>query len=612
MGLFSFFTTIEKFLVQTRDYFWNYPEKFFVGRESLFFQIREFFLKSRPFSHFFLNLLMLTSLLFFVSRDISAVLMIDTDTMTEGVIVGQKSDGEIQTVDFLNPLIVTNMQLKRDIAELVYEPLVKVNQDGSLRKVLAENVIDVGEGRKFRIKLKENVTWHDGESLNTDDVLATFNLLENLEFGNKTSSVYSKAASKINITKIDDYRLEFSLKEKGSVIPNFFEVISFMIMPEHLIQDLNSTNILYAEPKINTNPVGTGPFIVGSLSGEEVVLRRNDEYHADKARLTRFVFRLYKDQERAVSDMKTGQIHSLIGIDSDNLHEISTHTNLSIYPSNVIYNQYWGLYFNLGDNGKSSTKENKVREAINTAINKEFLVDSLAGAGVKADGPIPKTSFAYSDTARDGFDIARAQKLLDEAGWTRAKDQLFRTNKSGETLELDMVYVNNPDREKIATLIKDDLGDVGIEVNLVAKTIAEVNNDHLLPGFFDMLLYGVSTFIDPDRYELFHSSQIGYPNLNIASYESEKTTVVIREGKKETPPEVDYVLEQGRAIFKNADRVEYYETFQEIVLDELPVIYLYHPVYSYVVNNRVRGIELENMTTLEDRLDGVMNWHIEV
>ncbi|MBN1331445.1 peptide ABC transporter substrate-binding protein [Candidatus Dojkabacteria bacterium] len=612
MGLFGLFSKIENFLIKIRDFFWDYPEKFFVGKESFAAQFRQFFLKSRPFSHFFLNFFLLTLLLFFVSRDISAVLMIDTDTMVEGVIVGQQPDGGVQTVDFINPLIVTNMQLKRDIAELVYEPLIKVNQDGSLKKVLAESVIDAGDGKKFRIKIREGVKWHDGEDFTTDDVIATFNLLETLEFGNQTSSVYSKAASKIVITKVDDYRLEFSLKEEGSVIPNFFEVISFKILPAHLLENVDSTNIIYAEPKINTNPIGTGPFTVGSLSGEEVILRRNKNYYGDQARLSRFIFRLYKDQTRAVSDIKTGQIHSLIGINSDGLHELSALSNLGIYPSNVIYNQYWGIYFNLAESSKASLKEKKVRKAVDSAINKQFLVESLAGAGVAADGPIPVTSFAYTDFARNVYDPVKAGQLLDEAGWILAEGQVYRQNSAGEILELDMVYVDNSDREKIAVLIQEDLEQIGVKLNLVAKTIAEVNNDYLLPGYFDMLLYGVSTFIDPDRYELFHSSQIGYPNLNISSYKSEKTTVVIRGGKKETPPEVDYVLEKGRALFNESDRKPEYQIFQEIVLDELPVIYLYHPVYSYIANNRVRGIEMENMVSLEDRFDSITSWHIEI
>ena len=352
--------------------------------------------------------------------------------------------------------------------------------------------------------------------------------------------------------------------------------------------------------------------MVGSLAGKEIVLRKNKNYYSEPAKLSRFVFRLYKDQERAVSDIKTGQIHSLIGINSDNLHELSAFSNLTIYPSNVIYNQYWGLYFNLGENGKVSTKDKKVREAIDSTINKEFLIESLAGAGVEADGPIPKTSFAYSDIARNQYDLAQAGSLLDEAGWKLSEGGIYRQNDKGEVLELDMVYVDNSDREKIAVLIQRDLKQIGIKVNLVAKTITEVNNDHLLPGFFDMLLYGVSTFIDPDRYELFHSSQIGYPNLNISSYSSEKTTIVIRNGKKETVPEVDLALEKGRAIFKDSERVDSYKTFQKIVLDELPVIYLYHPVYSYIANDRVKGIKMQNMTTLEDRFDGVTGWYIEV
>jgi len=605
-------SAIEHFLLGIRDFFWNYPDNFILEENSFVRSLRKNYLRARPFSHALFVLLIFFSVTSIVFSDISAILRIDKATFIEGVIVGKDENDQIQKVLWINPLIVTNTQIKRDLSELVYEPLLHVNQDNEVQLVLAESYANLGGGKSYRFKLRENVFWHDGKKFTSEDVVETFKLLQSLEFGNQTSSVYSKAAAKINIKKIDDYRFEFSLKDQNTIIPNFFEIISFKVLPAHLIKGLNSSNIIYAEQKINSNPIGTGPFIVGPLNLEEIELKKNKSYYNNVPKLEKMIFRLYKDQEQAVSDLKTGQIHALTGVNSDSVQELSVIPNLKIYKSNVIYNQYWGLYFNLADQNKSSVKEVKVRQAISSAINKNFINEALVGSAIEAKGPIPETSFAFSKSEKYVYNIKSAKTLLDRAGWKVVKGQKYRMSSKGVVLELNLVYVKNIDRDKLVEVIQRDLAAVGIKVNPVAKTISEVNNDYVLPGFFDILLYGVSTFIDPDRYELFHSSQIGYPNLNISSYKSKEETVVIKGGKKQRVPEVDYLLEKGRSVSDKGVRKIEYENFQEIVMEELPVIYLYHPVYTYVVNKRVAGLVLEDMVTLEDRYNEVNAWYISV
>jgi len=630
MFIIKAYQTIEKFLLNVRDIFWDYPDSVFFSRKSAVRNARKFYLKSRPLSHAFTSIFAFLLIASFASADIGAVLQIDRNTLIEGVVIGQDDSGKLQKVLSINPLVITNVQLKRDLSELIYEPLLRVNQDGEVTKVLAENVADVGEGKAYRIKLKEGVRWHDGKEFTSDDVVATFNLLRNLEFGSQTSSVYSKAAAKIDVVKIDKYRVEFNLINQDSVIPNFFEVISFKILPAHLIKDLNTTNIVFPQPYINRHPVGTGPFKVGPLNLDKVELKRNDDYYESVAKLKSIIFKLYKDQDQAISDLKTGQIHSIIGINSDSIQQLSTIPNLNVNKSNIIFNQYWGLYFNLGDAANPVLKDVKIRQAIDSSINKRMVVEALVDSAIEADGPIPPVSFAYCKSTsvkagdiatgidkencyvdRFAYNVQYANRLLDETGWVIGEGQKYRTKES-KVLQFDLVYVQNFDREKVVGLISRDLESIGIKLNLIAKTIAEVNNDHLLPGHFDILLYGVSTFIDPDRYELFHSSQIGFPNLNIASYKSKDTTVSIVEAKKVTIPKVDVALEKGRGLLNLTNRKEQYEVFQSIVLKEVPVVFLYHPVYTYITNKRVHGVRLNNMTALEDRFESVTEWYIEI
>ncbi len=608
MAIFSFF---EKILIDIRNFFWEYPDLLFFSKNSLTKRVSIAYLKSRPFSHALLLIVGFLAISLAMITNVDAFLRINTDTFIEGVVVGENDNGELQKVISINPLIVTNIQIKRDIIELVYEPLLRIDQNGDVQLVLAESYADLGDSKVFRFKLRENVRWHDGSEFTADDVVATFKLLSNLEYGQQTSSVYSKAATKIDIKKIDKYRVEFSLKDKNTVMPNFFEVIAFKILPASKIDELNVNNIIYAEPQINRKPIGTGPFKVLSLNGDKITMYANENYYNGKPNLKKVIFRLYKDQNQAINDLKTGQIHAMVGLTSDSIQDIQTYPNLAIHSSNVIYNQYWALYFNLSDSGNETLKDLKVRQAINYAINKQLVSEALVDLATPAKGPIPETSFAFYDYDVYSQSLEKANDLLEEAGWILEDGQNYR-KKDGKILEFNFVYVKNFDRDKIVKVIQDDLKSVGIKLNLISGTISEVNNNYVLPSYFDILLYGVSTFIDPDRYELFHSSQIGYPNLNISSYKSEEQTTRIKDGKKERIPEVDYRLERGRSFLDEEARKKEYKEFQRIVLSESPVIFLYHPVFTYITNKRVTGINMDKMTALEDRFHGIINWKIEI
>ncbi len=600
---------VERILLATRDWFWNYPNNLLFSKHSLFNNIISFYKKSRPFSHIVLIVALSVIVDFFVVIKADAILRINKDTFIEGVVVGQDEKGDLQQVGFINPLIITNIQIKRDIAELVYESLLKIDQKGDISLVLAESYADLGDGKTFRFKLKENVYWHDGVEFTADDVIETFNLLSNLEFGQQTSSVYSKAATKIIARKIDKYRVEFSFKDKNSVIPNFFEIMTFKIMPAHKIKDLSVNNIIYSTPDINRHPIGTGPFQVISLNGDQIVLYANQLYR-NKPTIKKFIFKLYKSQDKALQDLKTGQIHSMVALTSDVIQDVLSYPNLKIHKSNVIYNQYWALYLNLGNSGNVALKDKKVRQALAYAINKQMITDSVVDLAVSAHGPIPETSFAFKNYDVYKQNLQKAKNLLDEAGWKLNSESLRQ--KDGKVLELNFVYVKNFDRDKVVKVISEDLQSLGIKVNIITGTINEVNNNYVLPAYFDILLYGVSTFIDPDRYELFHSSQIGYPNLNISSYKSEEQTTIIKNGKKERIPKVDYALEKGRSLLDKTARKKQYDDFQRMLMDDVPVIFLYHPVFVYITSTRMQNIEMDRMIFLEDRFNNVVNWKIKV
>jgi ABC-type transport system substrate-binding protein len=137
-------------------------------------------------------------------------------------------------------------------------------------------------------------------------------------------------------------------------------------------------------------------------------------------------------------------------------------------------------------------------------------------------------------------------------------------------------------------------------------------DDHILPRVYDMMIYGVQTLIDPDRYELFDSTQIAAPGLNLSCYTSiEKRTQVVN-GTTEKVPAVDDDLDDARRIVDETARAKKYKDFQEIIGKEVPAVFLYYPQEFYLVNKRVANVTLTNITSIEQRFDNIANWRITV
>lgn len=612
------YNPFEKIIYVLRDFFWNYPDKIFFTKQSLTWSFFTFYLRLRPFSHVIFSTVVLILVALLLSRDITSIVSADTNTLIEGVLVGVDENGNKNTIQKVNPLVLTNIQIEKDLNELIYEPLVEVDQNNQVNNILAETIAANERGDNFRFKLREDVYWHDGSQFTARDVQATFELLERLDSDSSTKTIFSTVANKrIKYIPIegDNFRFEFQLE---GVIPNFYELISFKIMPAKYIEQLNSRNIFSVEEFINSNPIGTGKFKLKGATEDEISLRSNLEYYQKNRipQIDTLIFRFFVEEGSLIKALKNGQIHSVAGLSSNSLSEIKPERNIRIHKTDVIYNQYYALYFNLSENGSANLKDLNMRKAISSSINRKYIIDVLEDEAEEAFGPIAKNSFAFSDVKRYGYNEEETIRILNESGWILNEGNEYRT-KDGNTLEFNMLAIDNVDRNKVSDSIAQDLKKVGIKLNVERKSNRELINEHILNRNFELLLYSMTTFVDPDRFELFHSSQITHPGLNLSSYTSaEKTIEVVTndEGKNETQtvPEVDSRLEKARGILDEKVRKGHYDEFQRIIAEEIPVVFLYHPKLNYSANKRVRGVDLTQAKSLEERFDNIDNWYIQL
>src|SRR6185369_4736942 len=152
--MFNPLSRIEKKFYEIREFFWNYPD-YLIGPGSLSARFNVLYRSSIPYSHFvFAGICVI--LIFFSSFvvDLKALIKITDSTLIEGVVMGVDDNGNIQKLTKVNPIIPSNVQIERDLSELIYEPLIryeyKQTDSGpwavTIEDVLAESVIKIREG----------------------------------------------------------------------------------------------------------------------------------------------------------------------------------------------------------------------------------------------------------------------------------------------------------------------------------------------------------------------------------------------------------------------------------------------------------------------------------
>jgi ABC-type transport system substrate-binding protein len=260
----------------------------------------------------------------------------------------------------------------------------------------------------------------------------------------------------------------------------------------------------------------------------------------------------------------------------------------------------------LNEGGPAIFKDLKFRKAVNLAVNREKMITDSGGLMEEAKGPIPPSSFAYLATPKTSFDVEGAQNLLNELGYTKNTDGYM--TKGTDNLSFEIVLVDNKDRVDLANQIKDDLKQIGIEVTLTSTDLSTVLNQYIISRNYQMLLYGVQTFIDPDRYELFNSTQIQHPGINFGGYISSNQRTQVVGGKTTKVSSVDDDLVDGRRLVDEEARIKKYDDFQKIINVEIPEVFLFYPKEVYLVNNRVKKINLLNINSISERFDNIEMW----
>jgi peptide/nickel transport system substrate-binding protein len=474
-------------------------------------------------------------------------------------------EGSIGDASNLIPLLSSD-STSHGIASLIYSGLVKYDKDLKVVGDLAESWEISGGGLVITFHLRKGVRWHDGRPFTSADVLYTYRVT----IDPKTPTAYSGDFLKVRKAEAPDahtFRVTYD-KPFAPALTSW----SAAMLPKHLLEGKDITRSPLAR-----HPIGTGPYRFRDwVTGQKIVLVSNPDYWEGRPYIDGFIMRVIPDMATMFLELRAG------GIDRMDLTPLqyTRQTENRLFRKNFSKYRYLSFsYTYLGYNLRNPLFEDKrVRQAVSHAINKEEIIQGvLLGLGQESTGPFkPGTWAHHPGVKRYPYDPGKAKELLAQAGWKDSSGDGILT-KNGKPFAFEIITnQGNEVRKKCAEIIQRRLADIGIQVKIRVIEWAAFVKEFINKRKFDATILGWTIPLDPDLYDVWHSSKTGPDELNFISFRN---------------AEMDDLLDKGRSTFDVKERKRCYDRIQEILAEEQPYTFLYCPDALPIVSARFRGVQ---------------------
>lgn len=453
------------------------------------------------------------------------------------------------------------------IASNIFNGLLKYDKNLDLESDLAERWEISADKKTITFTLKPNLKWADGKPLTSADVLFTWQAV----IDPKNASPYASDFGLVKQAEAPDEQT-FRVSYDQAYAPALDSWAGLQILPKHLLesQDLHTTAFA-------RKPVGSHYYQLAEWKhGQHITLTRNPHSVLGPARIESLVTRIIPDNSAQFLELMADNIDSM-GLDPIKYSRIiparpELHKKLNLYKE--LGNSYTYLGFNLKH---KPFDDARVRKAINYAIDKQEIIDGVyLGLGINIASPYkPGTRWSNPDLKPYPYDPAKARQLLKEAGFTDTDGDGI-LERDGKPFAFEIITNNgNKEREKTAIFIQRRLKEIGIDVSIRTIEWASFISRFIKTGDFDVVILGWGLGLDPDQFNIWHSSQQAPGQFNFIGYNN---------------PMVDKLLEQGRTELDPEKRMKIYHEFAKVLLDDSPIVYLSAGYGLSAIHKRIQGI----------------------
>jgi len=463
----------------------------------------------------------------------------------------------------LNPVYVTD-EVSAGIVDKIFSGLFCFNENGEPVPDLAESYTFLKGGEEILISLRKNVYWHDGVIFSANDVIFTFNLLRKPEIAYPYLSDIEPIKA---INKINSYQIKIIYEYPFAPALTY---LTFKILPFHLLKDY----LIYPENfktcSFNFSPIGTGPYkFIKIIPSQKIILEYFPRYFRGAPKIKRYTAMLNFDALTNPLKLLKGEV-DIAEIEPSLISSFLKRKDFNRKIKIFFYkkNSFTYLAFNLDFHIFQSKR---IRKALAYGLNRQAIVKNiLHNKGEVCATPVLLPFWKNNKVEEYPFQPGLAKKMLENEGWRdENKDGILEKDGKNFTFTI-LTNSESLFRRNIALLAKQNWEELGIKVKLEFLEYG-IFLERLMKRNFQAVISGFLLDLDPNQYDLWHSS--GF--LNYSNYKN---------------PLIDKLLIEGKVIMNKIKRKRLYDKIQEIIVSDLPVIFLISPEYVIGVNKRVKII----------------------
>lgn len=503
----------------------------------------------------------------------------------------------------LNP--VTGLdQPSKEIVPLLFADLIHINVDTQQTEpALAKSWKVSPDGKTYTLELRRGISFSDGHPFDADDVMFSFKVYLDEKVHSPQRDLLQVSGKPISARKLGQYRVAFDLPEPYAAAERIFDNVS--ILPRHLLErayekgELNEAWNL----TVNANEIaGLGPFRLKQyVAGQQLVLERNPYYwKTDAAKnrlpyLDQLIVVPVASQDAEVIRFQAGDLDVIDNINAENFavlekEETAKHYHVQDLGPSM---EYDFLFFNLNDLSSKQLpaiarkqqwfRKDEFRQAISAAIDRDALVRLVfRGRAVPLASQVTPANKLWVDSSlpRPVHSVEKAQALLRSIGFTHRADGKM-VDSQGVPIEFSIITnPSNQQRTRMATLIQEDLNQLGMQVHVVPIEMKSLMTRMLDSLDYDAAILGLlSGDADPN------------PEINVWTSTGGTHVWAPIETKPLSPwqAELDRLMLQQTSVLDYKKRKQLYDRVQEIVVQHQPVIFLVSPDVLVGMKDALKG-----------------------
>lgn len=421
--------------------------------------------------------------------------------------------------------------------------------------------------------MRPGVRFHDGHVLDAHDVKFTYEAIMNPDNLSPRTSDYEPVK---RVEAVDPRTVRVVYKRLYSPALSTW---AMGVLPEHLLNEealrqealrlgKDPASFTMRQSRFNRHPVGCGPFEFKEWRADQyILLDRFEDYWEGAPNYERYVYRIVPDLLTQEMEFYAGTLDSY-GVQPHQVERLKNDPRFQCFS---------GLSFGYTYIGYNMRREPfddpRVRRALGMAIDVGKVIRYvLHGQAEHITGPFAKQTDFYNPEIQPlPYDPEGAARLLQEAGWQRNKDG--RLEKDGKPLQFTLITNSGNDlRKAVLAVAQDAWRGLGIDVRTDLLEWSVFIQERVDRADFDALVLGWSMGIEPDLFQIWHSSQTGPSQLNFVGFEN---------------PEADDLIVKIRQEYDHEQQVAFCRRLHEIIAREQPYTFLYVGKWTAVLDERI-------------------------